>query len=201
MEKAKKIDEKKYEHYLKANLHVTTHKKTRLVPEWVTNTTVEDNTWFTLDGKEIKGEKKSTHRIWEGNDEDPKMKEEQKVEQKDTEPEKENSDENVWNAFQIKPEQKPVDDFPALGGGRQFQKPEKVPVIVSKKTKAPTKMKQSAKKTIRYKNDDGVEKELNLSDSESQYLVSGDSGKFTLQQFILAPAKDNRNKRKKKGKR
>ena len=197
MEKAKKIDEKKYEYYLKANLHVTTHKKTRLVPEWVSNTTVEDNTWFTLDGKEIRSEKKPKHRIWEGIDEEIKQKEEHK----DTEPQKENSGDNVWNAFQIKPEENPVDDFPALGGGRQQQKHEKVPVIVSKKTTAPAKMRRNAKKTIKYKNDEGVEQELNLSDSESQYLVSGDSGKFTLQQFIQAPSKDNRNKRKKKGRK
>lgn len=190
-DKAKLIEEKKYEHYVRTNMVVNTNRKTRLIPEWVTNSNIEDDTWFTLDGKEIKGQKKPSHNAWEGED-----REEGKQDDKQKEEDQENEDDNVWNGFEIKPQGNLVDDFPALGGPIR-NKPERIPVISNKKHKNMNKNVKTQKKTkIKYKNDEGEDKEVELSDSESQFLASKDSAKFTLDEFIVVDS--NRNKRKKK---
>lgn len=192
-EKAKLIEEKKYEYYLRANLEVNMHRKTRLVPEWVTNTETKDNTWFTLDGKEIKAEKSQKKKVWEGTDEEIKHEEVKKEESEEQE-----IDEGVWGGFEIKPEEEIVEDFPVLGG-LHSHKHEKIPIISSKKPKPVPKPKVITK-TIKYKDDEGIQKELRISDADSQLFSTGNNDKFTLEQFMVVPSKDNRNRRKKKGK-
>mmetsp|Transcript_25218 Transcript_25218/g.29073 ORF Transcript_25218/g.29073 Transcript_25218/m.29073 type:complete len:282 (-) Transcript_25218:37-882(-) len=187
-EKAKLIDEKKYEIYLKASLEVNMHRKTKLVPEWVANPAQEDQTWFTLDGKEIKAEKKAS-RPWEGKEE---TKEESKAEEVNN---GSNSDhDNVWSGFEINTQKEKVEQYPALGKKPINAKTEKIPVIVSKVKAKQTKTK--GKKTFKYKDDEGNYKELDLSDSESQYLATGDNDKYTLMNFITPANNSRRNKKK-----
>jgi hypothetical protein len=192
-DKAKLIEEKKYEHYIRTNMVVNINRKTRLIPEWVTNSNIEDDTWFTLDGKKIKSDKKHSHNAWEGEDREDKQEEDKQEE------DQENEDENVWDGFKIKPQGNFVEDFPALGGPTN-NKHEKVPVINNKKHKNGGKnIKKQNKTKIRYKNDEGEDKEIELSDSESQFLASKDSAKFNIDEFITVDC--NRNKRKKKRRR
>jgi hypothetical protein len=174
-EKASLIQEKKHEYYLRNNLVVNTKRLSKITPEWDNNENTKEESWFTLDGKQIQIENKAKpHKIWEGSDQDDKE------EEKDIEANKENTDditeENVWDEFEIMPQ-----EFPDLGGF-SYQKQEKIPVIMSK---LPSK-KNSNKK------DNSIKNKLNpvVEDKE-----------FTLEQFMIAPNKGNRNKKKRKGRK
>lgn len=192
-DKAKMIEEQKYEYYLRTNLEVNTKRKSRLVPEWATAEVQNDETWFTLDGKEIKKSPKGNKSAWQG--EDLEIKEEEKEEEPEVD--KENSDENLWNDFEIKPQGPAADDFPVLGGGSFKQ--EKIPVIVSKVSKGKNQPKKNTKKKLKYTNDDGVKKEVQLNDDESQFLASNDG--FTLDQFMVVDSRGSKKGRKRKGRR
>jgi len=200
-DKAKLIDEKKHEYYLRTTLEVNPLRKTRLIPEWVANTTAtaEDETWFTLDGKEIKSEPKKPYGVWQGNDDEETK--ERIEEAKEPEAVEDNTEDNMWNEFTIQAQGGIVEEFPALGGPRT-QKPDVIPTIISKNGKAKTQnKKQSTKKSIKFKNDDGEKREVFLSEAESQFLASKDDNKFTLDSFIVIDEKDKRQRRKRKGRR
>lgn len=51
-EKARQIQERKHEHYMRTKIVVNTLKKTKLVPEWVAHSEKEDRAWFARDGKD-----------------------------------------------------------------------------------------------------------------------------------------------------
>ena len=191
-DKAKLIQERKYEHFLRTNLVVNTNRKSRLVPEWNTNNP-DETTWFTLDGQEIKSESK---KAWEGEDEE--------IKEHPNEPNKENEDanqdSNLWSDLDIPNNQTSNTEFPALGEVASKSKPEKVPVIISKRAKRKGKKNQNRKKTLTYTNDKGETHVMDLSDSESQFLDTGDCSMFHINAAIQeTPAKRmNKKKRKKR---
>lgn len=176
-DKAKLIEEKKYELYLRTNLEVNTKRLSKIVPEWATGTTTKDDTWFTLDGKEIKSEKKP-QKAWEGDLEEAPKEEVKESPAPDEESNKENADENVWDDFQISAQGEPAEEFPVLGGNQP--KKEKIPVILSKKLKPKKANKDS--------------EEFN-----SEFIASRDAPTFSINEFIVQE-KHGRG-RKKKGRR
>ena len=195
-EKAKLIDEKKYEYYLRTNIQVNMHRKTKLVPEWVSNKEQEDQTWFTLDGKEIKSDKKS-FKPWDAPENEPNNIEESKeVEENKENEEIDNDDNNLWNDFKLTPQK---DEFPVLGGGPKRN--EKVPVIYSKKQQKPATKAKKNIKVMKYKDDLGNEREIDLTGVDTEFIDTGDHDNFTLQQFIVPSSQQRRNKRKEKRKR
>lgn len=178
-EKAKLIEEKKHEYYMRNNIEVNTKRLSKLVPEWDHNENTKDDSWFTLDGKQIVSQAQTkTHKVWEPRDEDNK-EEENKDEAKDVETDKENTEDNVWDGFVIKPREDTHEEFPSLGG-LSYQKQEKIPVIISKR---PPK-KNLINNTIK-----------NWKDSANE------DSQFTLEQFMIVPNKVNRNRNKRKGKK
>jgi hypothetical protein len=196
-EKAKLIDQKKYEYYLRTNLEVNMNRKTKLVPEWVANNQVEDQTWFTLDGKEIKSDKKA-FKPWDGPEQQPSNNEEAKgtEENKENEETNDNDSNSLWNDFKLTPQ---IDEFPALGGGPK--KLEKVPVIQSKKATKPAAKAKNNKKIMKYKDDLGNNREIDLTGVDAEFIDNGDHDNFTLQQFIVPASQQRRNRRKDKRKR
>ena len=203
-EKAKLIDQKKYEYYLRTNLEVNMHRKTKLVPEWVSNNEKEEQTWFTLDGKEIKSEKK-TFKPWDGPEEENKNN---NKEAKETEENKENNevtnDDNLWNEFSLTPQKDEIilapqkDEFPALGGGTT--KSEKVAIIANKKTKQST-IKSKKNKVLKYKDDEGNNREIDLAGVDNEFIDKGDNDNFTIEQFMIPASQLRKNRRKDKRKR
>lgn len=182
-DKAKLIEEKKHEYYMRNNIEVNTKRLSKLVPEWdhIDNNT--EDSWFTLDGKQIQSQAKTnTHKIWEGNDEDNKQ-EDKKNDARHIEADKENTEENVWDGFVIKPRENINEEFPTLGG-LSYQKQEKIPVIISKLPKKKNIKNLIKENTIK-----------NWQDSANE------DSQFTLEQFMILPNKGNRNKNRRKGKK
>ena len=184
-EKAKLIEEKKHEYYMRNNLEVNRKSKSRYVPEWDAEENIKEDTWFTLDGKEIKGQKQKSNQAWANNHWNNEENEEIKQE---IEEEKENwakneelntkNNNNVWDEFEIHPKEEKIDEFPILG--RWSPQKEKIPIIVSKiPSKSINKTQNLNKKIQKDSNND-----------------SGGDSFFTIEQFIVKPQKRRKNKRK-----
>ncbi|CAI2359038.1 unnamed protein product [Moneuplotes crassus] len=136
MEKAKLIAQKKHEYYLKNNITVNLNTKSKQIPVWDTNKALNEDTWFTLDGKEIKADQESSL---------PWQEKEEKKRQASPpleETGKENSETNIWKDFMIASENSCDKHFPALNQ-KQSKGQDKVPIIVAKPyTKTTSKRKK-----------------------------------------------------------
>lgn len=179
IQKAKLIDQKKHEYYLKNNTGVSVNTKSRYVPVWDEEKTITEDTWFTLDGKEIKNTQKS-NQPWQ--EDEKEEKEEQKDPSAGEESNTENSEGDVWNEFEITPQGPSAEEeFPSLGGGPPPQIREKIPVIVTK-ARQKGKNKRNKKKTV--------------VKQDNEFAVSN-GDEFTLAQFMTTSDTRRKNNRRK----
>lgn len=196
-DKAKLIEERKYEYFLKTNLTVTKNRKSKLVPEWDTNNP-DESSWFTLDGQEIKSNAK---KAWEGENEEAKVDnpspEVKEMEDNNKENEESNDASNPWNDFKVASSDQHIDEFPALGGGPSYRT-EKIPVIKSIVKSKSKVTKPVKKKPATYTNDNGEKQMLNLTDFEAQFLAQNDTTKFDIASAIQFTTVTRGNRKKKK---